>query len=213
MTFDRDEYDFGALGRTTPTNEQFADAARQPDEWINAARPLRVGAYVLNKSRSEAERARATGAEAIRPGGLLFTSLFLASLSLENVLKAVLFVRRPELASNGKLHFGGSGHDLVLIAGEARFVLEEHEENFLRVSCNPCITDFGRYRIPMRAANGPAVYQFHTGAFRFFESIFMRGVDTALREACDRPSETRTAEFKRLLSDVRNDVPPWIMFA
>ena len=170
MASARDEYDYGALWRSTMTNEEFAECARRPEEWINVARPLRVSAYVLKSQTSRWDIARAKGEAETSSVGLLFTSLFLASLSLENVLKAVLLVRRPALADDGRLRFENWGHDLVRIASEAGFQQAPEEGDFLRVSCNPCIVSFGRYPVAVSKNNAPASWQFHTGAFRYFEA-------------------------------------------
>jgi hypothetical protein len=212
MAFDRDEYDYGAVWRSSMTNEQFAESARRPDEWINAARPLRVSAYVLKSQTLRWDIARTkTGAETSRVS-LHFTSLFLASLSLENVLKAVLLVRRPELAADGRLRFGNWGHDLVRLASEATFQLEQEELDFIRVSCNPCIVSFGRYPMAVSKANAPSMWQFSTAAFRYFESIFMRAAGTALREGRNGATADRVAALERLAAEIGNDVPQSIMF-
>jgi hypothetical protein len=215
MAFDRDEYDYGSVWRSSMTNEEFAASARRPDEWINAARPLRVSAYVLKAQTLRWDIARIKGESETSRVSLLFTSLFLASLSLENVLKAVLLVRRPELAADGRLRFRTGnenwGHDLVRIASEATFQLEQEELDFLRVSCNPCIVTFGRYPMAVSKANAPSMWQFSTGAFRYFESIFVRAAETALREGRNGATAHRAAELERLAAEIGNDVPQSIM--
>lgn len=212
MAFDRDEYDYGAVWRSTMTNEEFAESARRPDEWIDAARPLRVSAYVLKSQTARWDVARMHAESGTSRVNLLFTSLFLASLSLENVLKAVLLVRRPELSADGRLRFGNWGHDLVRLASEATFQLDQEELDFLRVSCNPCIVSFGRYPMAVSKANAPGMWQFHTGAFRYFERIFARAAQTALREGRNGATAGYIAELERLAAEIDHDVPTSIMF-
>jgi hypothetical protein len=211
MAFDRDEYDYGAVWRSTMTNEEFAESARRPDEWIDAARPLRVSAYVLKSQTLRWGVARIKAEGETSRVNLLLTSLFLAALSLENVLKAVLLVRRPELAADGRLRFGNWGHDLVRLASEATFQLERDELDFLRVSCNPCIVSFGRYPMAVSKANAPGMWQFHSGAFQHFESIFVRAAETALREGRNGANADRVAELERLAVEIGNDVPRSLM--
>jgi len=199
------------------TNEEFAEIARRPDEWIDAARPLRVSAYVLKAQTLRWDVARIKTESETSRVSLLLTSLFLASLSLENVLKAVLLVRRPELAADGRLKFQNGnekswGHDLVRIANEATFQLEQEELDFVRVSCNPCIVSFGRYPMAVSKASAPSMWQFSTGAFRYFESIFVRAAETALREGNNGATAGRVAELERLAAEIGNDVPQSIMF-
>lgn len=212
MAFDRNEYDYGAVWRSTMTNEEFAESARRPDEWIDAARPLRVSAYVLKSQTLRWGVAKIEAGSTTSRVNLLFTALFLASLSLENVLKAVLLVRRPELAADGRLRFENWGHDLVRLASEATFQLERDELDFLRMSCNPCLVSFGRYPMAVSKANAPGMWQFHTGAFRYFESIFVRAVETALREGRSGANADRVAELERLAVEIGSDVPQSIMF-
>src|SRR4051812_17413250 len=116
-----EQYDYGSLLRLTPTNEEFADAARDPAEWIRVARTLRVGAYVLKHQWLNGPFVKHQQQLAPRTEGLLFTSLFLAALSLENVLKAVLVLRDPEVVKNGKLSFADGGHALLKLSERARF--------------------------------------------------------------------------------------------
>ncbi len=217
MAFDCDEYDYGAVWRSTMTDQEFAECARRPDEWISAARQLRVSAYVLKSQNSRWGVARIKAESEASHVNLLFNSLFLASLSLENVLKAVLLVRRPELAAGGRLSFrdqGGQswGHDLVRVASEATFQLERDELDFLRVSCNPCLVTFGRYPMAVSKANAPGRWHFHTGAFRYFESIFVRAAQTALREGRNAATAERVTELERLAVEISTDVPESIMF-
>jgi hypothetical protein len=109
--------------------------------------------------------------------------------------------------NNGKLKFAGWGHDLMRLAAEAGFALDNEEAAFLRVSCNPCIVSFGRYPMGLSKSNAPGAYHIHTGAFRHFETIFLRAVEAALRQACDGADDNRCAELLRLLGEVGNDVP------
>ena len=171
--------------------------ARRPDEWIAAARPLRVGAYALRDHQQSPGTA-----------GVLFTSLFLAALALENVLKAVVVVRVPDIVKEGGLKFGGSAHKLSELADKGSFTLSDDERKFLDVSASPCITDFGRYRIPMsvaKAKESPGHFHFHSGGFKHFESIFNRAVETALREWCAGAADHRSAIASRLHEGIRLD--------
>ena len=190
------------------TDDQFAEAARRPDEWINAARPLRVSAYLLKFENVNAAIAKHNGLPTVRCTDLLFTALFLASLSLENVIKAVLLVRKPDRVANGRIDFRVGGHDLVGLAREADFTLSKDEEDFLQISCKPCIVSFGRYPIALRnRPDAPGMWQIHDGAFGYFESIFTRGVETALKEAGSRSDRTRAVELNTLQEEIRSDVP------
>jgi hypothetical protein len=170
--------------------------------------PLRVGAYILRKQAWGRPPNGIQGGEKPRTTGLPFTSLFLAALALENALKALLFVRRPELVQDGRLQFGGPGHDLERLAVTASFELSPDEAGFLRLSAGPSIVTFGRY--PTAANNRsacPGSYTLHTSSFGHFEAVFGRSIAAALREwsAGDTGDRTRIADA--LLRDVSTDVP------
>jgi hypothetical protein len=119
----------------------------------------------------------------------------------------------PSLAQNGKLRFGNWGHDLIEIASQAHFQLQSDEADFLRVSCNPCIVSFGRYPMASSKSGAPGLWQLHTGAFRHFESVFMRAAETAIQEGRKGADRDRTGALNKLAVEIRNDVPPSIMFA
>jgi hypothetical protein len=101
MTNNCDEYEYGFLWKATPTNEEFAETARNAGEWIAKARTLRVGAYVLRYEWLNARFRKEQGRDVPRTYHLCFPALFLASLALENLLKAVLLLREPALVENG----------------------------------------------------------------------------------------------------------------
>jgi hypothetical protein len=203
-----DNYDYGSISWIDLTDEEFTETARRPDVWINAARPLRVGAYILRKNACGGPPSKTQGKQEPCRTGLLFTSLFLAALAIENVLKSLLFVRHPELVANGKLSFGGKGHDLEHLAKRACFELSSDEAGFLRVSASPSIVTFGRYATPVNAkAACPSFYSLHTGSFRHFEGVFRRSVEAALREWSAAAPDDRFRIAEGMLRDIEMDVP------
>ena len=203
-----DSYDYGSIFWTKLSDEDFAEAARRPDVWINAARPLRVGAYILRKQAWPRPRDHGRADEAPRTEGLHFTSLFLAALALENVLKSLLFVRHPERVKDKKLDFGVPGHDLAGLAKTASFELSPDEEGFLRVSAGPSITTFGRYATPLKNnSDCPGSYTLHTGSFGHFEEVFRRSAQAALREWSAGAADDRVRIAEDLLRGIETDVP------
>jgi hypothetical protein len=184
---------------------------RRPDEWIAAARPLRVGAYVLKAQWLAAPFQKVRGEPGPHTEGLLFTSLFLSALAIENALKALLMTRHSDLVENGKLKVADWGHKLTELAARAGFGLDAQEAAFLRVSAEPCITSFGRYRFPVRKSEPDGVHSLHTGAYRHFESIFRRAAETALTEWCTAAAD-RVTDAQHHLQGIDTDVPDSMRF-
>lgn len=104
----------------------------------------------------------------------LTVSFFLASLAIENLLKAVLVRKHPEYVKDGR--FRGwviCSHDLKAIAGDADVALDDDEQDLCELGTE-CILSFGRYHIAKNVTNTPTWISIKGSAFRVYERLFER---------------------------------------
>jgi hypothetical protein len=75
--------------------------------------------------------------------------ILLAGLALENILKAIIITRNPNLISSGQLHNSLKSHKLLILAKKINDLkLTDKEESLLRI-CQDAIPYWGRYPIPL----------------------------------------------------------------
>lgn len=148
--------------------------------WLSKSEELnRMVELGLLAWRDDVERLRAFAnsdgsGEFSHEPSTLTVSFFLASLAIENLLKAVLVREHPEYIQNGK--FRGqfiSSHNLAEIAREAGIKLTNDEEDFCELGTE-CVLSFGRYHMGKSVAESPSRIVVKTTAFTVYESFFIR---------------------------------------
>jgi hypothetical protein len=103
-----------------------------------------------------------------------FVSLYLAALSIENLLKGALVIEHPDLIKNGKLHGDTiSSHDLIKIAQNANIPLNSEEIEFCQLGTTS-IESFGRYRLAKNAAKTPSEVSVGPPTFDVYRAFYNR---------------------------------------
>ena len=104
----------------------------------------------------------------------LTVSYFLASLAIENLLKAILIREHPEYVKDGRFRGSAIGsHDLKMIANEAGIALSDDEQDFCELGTE-CILSFGRYHMAKNVTDSPTQVSVKDSAFAVYESLFGR---------------------------------------
>jgi hypothetical protein len=76
------------------------------------------------------------------------TFIFLAGLTIENLLKGIILIGYPGYVKDGKLSKSIHTHDLLKLAKLATITLTKEEESLSEI-LGESITSFGRYPIPL----------------------------------------------------------------
>lgn len=121
-----------------------------------------IRAYVQSKGLGELPHQPCT----------LMVSFFMASLAIENLMKAVLVREHPEYVRNGRFH-GKTiiSHDLKAIADDAGIQLSDDEADFCELGTE-CILSFGRYHMAKNLTNTPTRITVKHSAFRVYDEFF-----------------------------------------
>ena len=130
-------------------------AAREPSLWLGHARRLGHAAGAVHREFEHVYADHRALRDAWDEDRLLFGPyLLLSGMAIENLLKAALLQRRPELVRDGQLTKsglgGGSGHNLTVMAREVSPALaERHADLLARLQAQ--VVWGGRYPVPLRA--------------------------------------------------------------
>jgi hypothetical protein len=130
-------------------------AAREPSLWLGHARRLWRAADAVHREFAHALADRHTLREAWDEDRMLFGPyLLLSGMAIENLLKAALLQRRPELVRDGQLVKsglgGGGGHNLTVMAREVSPALADCYADLLaRLQAH--VVWGGRYPVPLKA--------------------------------------------------------------
>lgn len=104
----------------------------------------------------------------------LIVSFFLASLAIENLLKAILVREHPDYIKDGRFHGPViSSHNLKDIADDAGIELTDDEKDFCELGTE-CIQSFGRYHIAKNMTHSPTQLSVKEAAFSVYENFFER---------------------------------------
>jgi hypothetical protein len=133
----------------------FEIAAREPSLWLGHARRLLRAADAVHQEFAHVYADPYAQRDA--PDDDLFLCgpyLLLAGMAIENMLKAVLLQRRPELVRDGQLtkagFGGGGGHNLSAMAREFSPALADRYADLLaRLQAH--VVWGGRYPVPLKA--------------------------------------------------------------
>jgi hypothetical protein len=108
-----------------------------------------------------------------RPSTLM-VSFLLASLAIENLLKAIVIREHPEYVKDGRFHGAIIGsHDLKNIAHDAGVALSDDEQDLVELGTE-CILSFGRYAMAKNVTNSPTQVSVKDSAFSVYERLFER---------------------------------------
>lgn len=132
------------------------------DAWLEDVQTIRE--YVNSDEKGELKR----------PPPTLTVSFFLASLAIENLLKAILVREHPEYIRCGKFRGGFiSSHNLMEIARDAAIQLTNDEQDLCELGTE-CILSFGRYHIGKSVSDSPSKITVKQTAFTIYEGLFNR---------------------------------------
>lgn len=148
------------------------------DAWLEDVQTIRE--YVNSDGKGELKH----------PPRTLTVSFFLASLAIENLLKAVLVREHPEYIQGGK--FRGkfiSSHNLMDIARDAAIELTNDEQDLCELGTE-CILSFGRYHTGKSVSDSPSKITVKQTAFAIYEDLFNR----LHRDVLSNPYPLRTEQ-------------------
>ena len=101
------------------------------------------------------------------------TFYFIASLSIENLLKGILIFDDDDYLRNGKMHGKLiTSHDLIDLVKEARIKLNSNEKIFCELGTS-CILHWGRYPIPKNKNDTIQSRSIKGEVFQIFDSLFL----------------------------------------
>jgi len=134
--------------------EQFALASQPPAWWLAARRLMRAAEVLWRAHDADLSKIREGQVETHKLENLELglAWMLLTGLALENLVKAVLLKREPELAKPGRMpewpgKGAGKGHDLAQLFDRAGVPLSAPERDFM-----DRLTEFilwrGRYPVP-----------------------------------------------------------------
>ncbi|MGA2624731.1 MAG: hypothetical protein ABSF91_12805 [Bacteroidota bacterium] len=144
--------------RYTGSSKSFDLAGRLPQNWISKAEEIDRAAKILFDTvrrdfnvLCERSQMNANPNANIKPTFpfLLDVFIFLAALSIENLLKGILLCGNPELISGGKLKEKSliTSHKLSKLSKDSGIDFTEDELEFMEVGTS-AIHSWGRYPIP-----------------------------------------------------------------
>jgi len=106
--------------------------------------------------------------------GTLTVAFFLAALSIENLLKALLVKQQPDVVKGGRLNGKVvTSHDLTRLASEVGIVLTDDEQDFCELG-SLAITSFGRYQFGKNNSVSPSFVTVKGTAGGVYTSLFER---------------------------------------
>jgi hypothetical protein len=171
------------------------DILGSPVFWVSKAeeinRMVEIG-FITWKSDLENLRSseKSTDLNHAMPPSTLLVSFFLASLAIENLLKAALVREHPQCIQNGKMHGDIiNSHDLVKISKAAEVCLSDDENEFCKLATE-CILQFGRYPIAKNASELITNFSITEFLFEVYEELFQRII-----------KDVRFRPFKKMESD------------
>ncbi len=134
-------------------DEQFQARLRTPGVWALSARRLRRAAEIIFDHYGKDLRDMEAGVSPVELENLEISGCgtLLYGLAVENILKGILLSTSQDAIDHGKLRkWPGGGHDLVLLAAEAKITLSVTEEDILK-RLSACVRWAGRYPIPKKS--------------------------------------------------------------
>jgi hypothetical protein len=163
-----------------------------PFFWVVQAKRLdrmvRLGVQALqgNVRSIENRTGSPDDTDYVHCASIAMTTFMLASLAVENLLKASLLMVHPEYIRDGK--FRGetiSSHDLRLIAKDAGVYLSPDEEDFCELGTES-ILQFGRYPIAKNVTHTPTEIRVGFTAFDVYGQLYDRLVRYVQEGLADR---------------------------
>jgi len=136
------------------SDEQTYTFAASPTEWREWARELADAAERLWRDSSDL-RALSSRSISGMPDrrGLSRPVIFLAALSIENLLKGLRIMEDPQLVANGRLHGSLIEHRLDVLLKGLQSTTPTSLERELCAVLSRAIPYWGRYPVPLTAKN------------------------------------------------------------
>jgi hypothetical protein len=159
--------------------------AKDLRSWMNSAEQLKIAADAVFEQMSLAKTDEMLMDEQV--GGLIPSAgpvyVFLAGLSIENLLKGLVVHRHPEFVSaKGELTHSLGTHNLGALVSDAglRGVCSAAEQQFLQ-RAEEAIPYWGRYHIPAKAEKLVSQWGWSQDDRTAFNSIYIRWGEQLLR--------------------------------
>lgn len=148
----------------------FERVAQSPDSWLSIAYLLKRAADLVKVELRPIIESAATDRQPYHDLMLSHPFMMLNGFAIENLIKGILFGRKPEMASNGKLNCGS--HNLKGLSSEAGISLTTSEIDLLER-----LTIFtvwaGRYPTALKEENNTSPH-FNTTDLQEVDELYER---------------------------------------
>lgn len=166
-----------------PIENIWYELSADPINWLSKAEELKRSALILAdvffqdmdmvRKYSSEYQTKESSDVVLPKGDTMSQFMLLAGFALENVFKAYVIYKNPNLVSNGRIEGILKDHNLVKLAHHADIELNPEEERFCELAFNATIS-FGRYPIPKEARYSMSSSKITGHAVFTFESLFER---------------------------------------